>query len=177
MPPHTGRSRGGEPTAGSRRARHPSLPVDVNGDGHRDLAAASTAENASDGAVWLPRGIASPPRRPRPSARRPCRLPSRTPCSAASCADRSVPSGWAARSENSGRPDACPGTRHRRGPARRALVRAFTRLSGRVRTPGGARATAAGYSETLRSSALRTRSFQRPYRASSGLPMIHSPGR
>ncbi|EKX63780.1 FG-GAP-like repeat-containing protein [Streptomyces ipomoeae] len=33
--------------------------LDVNGDGHRDLAAASTAENASNGAVWLLRGTAS----------------------------------------------------------------------------------------------------------------------
>ncbi|MFM9457179.1 FG-GAP and VCBS repeat-containing protein [Streptomyces europaeiscabiei] len=30
--------------------------LDVNGDGHRDLAAASTAENTSNGAVWLLRG-------------------------------------------------------------------------------------------------------------------------
>uniref|UniRef100_UPI0006EBD3A7 VCBS repeat-containing protein n=1 Tax=Streptomyces torulosus TaxID=68276 RepID=UPI0006EBD3A7 len=33
--------------------------LDVDGDGHRDLAAASTAENASNGAVWLLRGTAS----------------------------------------------------------------------------------------------------------------------
>ncbi|MDX3280315.1 FG-GAP-like repeat-containing protein [Streptomyces scabiei] len=33
--------------------------LDVDGDGHRDLAAASTAENASSGAVWLLRGTGS----------------------------------------------------------------------------------------------------------------------
>lgn len=33
--------------------------LDVNGDGHRDLAVASTAENDSNGAVWLLRGTTS----------------------------------------------------------------------------------------------------------------------
>jgi hypothetical protein len=33
--------------------------LDVDGDGHRDLAAASIAENASNGAVWLLHGTAS----------------------------------------------------------------------------------------------------------------------
>lgn len=33
------------------------------------------------------------------------------------------------------------------------------------------------YSETFRSSALRPRSVQSPYRASSGLTSVHSPGR
>ncbi|MEU9877050.1 FG-GAP and VCBS repeat-containing protein [Streptomyces phaeochromogenes] len=36
-----------------------SALVDVNGDGHADLAAGSTAENAQNGAVWVLRGTAS----------------------------------------------------------------------------------------------------------------------
>ncbi|MEU5341757.1 MULTISPECIES: FG-GAP and VCBS repeat-containing protein [unclassified Streptomyces] len=36
-----------------------SALVDVNGDGHRDLAAGSTAENSENGAVWVLRGTAS----------------------------------------------------------------------------------------------------------------------
>lgn len=38
-------------------------------------------------------------------------------------------------------------------------------------------ATAAVYSETFRSSALRPRSVQSPYAANNGLTTIHSPGR
>ena len=36
-----------------------SALLDVNGDGHADLAAGSTAENAQNGAVWVLRGTAS----------------------------------------------------------------------------------------------------------------------
>lgn len=43
--------------------------------------------------------------------------------------------------------------------------------------PCMSRATAAVYSKNFRSSALRPRSVQSPYRASSGLTTIHSPGR
>lgn len=67
------------------------------------------------------------------------------------------------------------------GTQRGVVERAFAHLSsagvGSRTTVCDADAPAATYSETFRSPALRPRSVQSPYRASSGLATIHSPGR